>query len=341
MNRDDGLFVGIDIAANTLAAAWGQSVTEIGRAHTFEQKPVEYKRLIGKLKGTGCPASQVRVVIEATGSYWTQAARSLYEAGFQVYVINPKQAYPYAQANLQQTKTDAIDARLWAEMAASLTTATAWHPPSEVQEALYQRLVERDNVLEMRQMLRNQLHALRQRPHVDAAVENRKQALIDELNNQLSQIDQELEACLSSSEWETQAAYLRSIKGIGLISAAWLLVITNGFSTCERTEQLAAYLGVVPHRRESGSSRKGYKPTGHSGHARARRVLYQAAISAVRYNPHLKAFYERLITRGKHVKVARVAATRKLIHIAFAVVTKEQLFDPDYQTAQCQPVLTT
>jgi transposase len=183
MKHDDGLFVGIDIAAHTLTAAWGQSVTEIGPAQTFEQKPVEHKRLIGKLKGTACQASQVRVVIEATGSYWIQVARRLSEAGFQVDVINPKQAYHYAQAHLQQTKTDAIDARLLAEMAASLTTATAWHPPSEVQEALYQRLVERDNVLEMRRMLRNQLHALRQRPHVDAAVENRKQTLIDELNH--------------------------------------------------------------------------------------------------------------------------------------------------------------
>jgi transposase len=341
MNSHGSLLVGIDIAAHTLTAAWGKSVTEIGPAHTFEQKAVEYRRLIGELNRTGCPATHVRIVMEATGSYWIQVARHLYEAGFRVHVINPKQAYHYAQANLQQTKTDAIDARLLAEMAGSLTTATPWHPPSDVQEALYQRLVERDNVLEMRQMLRNQLHALRQRSHVDAAVEDRKQALIDELNNQLSQIDQELEAWLSTSEWKTQAAYLRSIKGIGLISAAWLLVITNGFSTCERAEQLAAYLGVVPHRRESGSSRKGHKPTGHSGHAQARRVLYQAAISAVRYNPQLKAFYERLIARGKHVKVARVAATRKLIHIAFAVVTKEQLFDPNYQTAQCQPVLAT
>jgi transposase len=256
MNSIARLFVGIDIAARTLTAAWGPSITEISPARTFEQNPVEYKRLIGILNGKGYQASHVRVVIEATGSYWIQVARHLYEAGFRVHVINPKQAYHYAQANLQQTKTDAIDARLLAEMAASLTTATLWHPPTDVQEALYQRLVERDNVLEMRQMLRNQLHALHQRSHVDTAVEARKQALIDELNNQLSQIDQELEAWLSISEWEPQATYLRSIKGIGLISAAWLLVITNGFSTCERAEQLAAYLGVVPHRREGSVAKK-------------------------------------------------------------------------------------
>jgi transposase len=341
MNSEGWLLVGIDIAAKTFTAAWGHTSMEIGSAQTFEQNPVAYRGLISELRATGCPATHVQVVMEATGSYWTQVARSLYEAGFQVHVINPKQAYHYAQSKLQLTKTDAIDARLLAEMAASLTTTTPWQPPSTIQEALYQRLVERDNLLEIRQMLRNQLHALHQRPHTDAAVEDRKQALIDELNRQISLIDQELEDWLNTGEWQAQAMYLRSIKGIGLISAAWLLVITNGFSTCERAEQLAAYLGVVPHRRESGSSRKGYKPTGHSGHARARRVLYQATISAVRYNPLLKAFYDRLITRGKHVKVARIAATRKLIHIAFAIVTKEQIFDPHYQTSHGQPVLTT
>ena len=124
---------------------------------------------------------------------------------------------------------------------------------------------------------------------------------------------------------------LRSIKGIGLISTAWLLVITNGFSTCYDAEQLASYLGVVPHPHQSGNNRKGHKPTGYSGHARARRVLYQASVSAARCNPIVKTFYDRLVAAGKHVKVARVAATRKLIHIAFAVVTKEQFFDPHYQ----------
>lgn len=123
-----------------------------------------------------------------------------------------------ADSELQQRLT---------EMAASLTTVTPWQPPSDVQEALYQHLVERDNLLEIHQMLRNQLHALRQRPHVDTAVETHKQALIDELNRQISQIDRELEAWLSSSEWEAQATSLRSIKGIGLISAAWLLGITK------------------------------------------------------------------------------------------------------------------
>lgn len=215
----------------------------------------------------------------------------------------------------------------------------ARQPPSDVWEALYQRLVERDSLVDMRQIVRNQLHSLRRRTKPDPDVVERKQGLVDLINSQIKAIDREPEHCLNKSEWCTQASYLRSINGIGLLSVAWLLVITNGFSTCDDAEQLASYLGVVPHPNQSGSSRRGHKPTALRGHARARRVLYQASVSAAVHNSAIKAFYERLIARGKHVKVARIAATRKLIHIAFAVATKKQLFDPNHACSQSQSLL--
>ena len=340
MSNDKQLYVGIDIAAATVTAAWGTSPTEIGPAYEFEQKQVAYQRLVSQLKASGYPPAQMLVVIEATGTYWMRVAAYLHHAGLQVSVINPRQAYHFAQAKLQQAKTDPIDARLLAELAGSLAVKV-WQPPSTAWEALYQRLVERDNVVEMRQMLRNQLHALKQRTALDPEVEARKQALIDMLDTQLKTIDQELADWIHRSEWAVKADYLLSIKGIGIISTAWLLVVTNGFSTCEDAEQLASYLGLVPHPHQSGSSRRGHKRTGHSGHARARRVLYQASVSAARYNPIIKAFYDHLIAQGKHTKVARVAATRKLTHLAFAVVTKEQLFDPHYHTSSPQVASAT
>ena len=183
----------------------------------------------------------------------------------------------------------------------------------------------------MRQMVRNQLHALKQRTQIDPDVETRKQEIITTFDRQIKMIDAELEQWITKSEWAKQGAYLKSVKVIGIISASWLLVITNGFTTCEDAQQLASYLGLVPHPNHSGTSRHGYKPTSLHGHARARRVLYQASVSAASYNPVIKRFYQRLISSGKHVKVARVAATRKLVHLAFAVATKKKPFDPDYQ----------
>jgi transposase len=121
---------------------------------------------------------------------------------------------------------------------------------------------------------------------------------------------------------------LLSIKGVGAITAAWLLVATHNFTDCHAPEQLAAYAGLAPFPHQSGKSIRRREVIGHAGHAPLRRSLYMASLSASRYNSAIKAFYDRLRQNGKPIKVARCAAARKLIHIAWAVVTKQTPFDP-------------
>jgi len=331
------LFVGIDISAKTYTAAWGGLGQEIGAAQTYSQTQIGHQKLVKALKATGYAPEETLVVLEATGTYWMRVAVALHRAGYRVSVINPRQAYHFAEALLKQAKTDAIDARTLALLASTLSVKT-WKPPSEAWEALYQRLVEHDNVTEMRRMLRNQLHSLNQRAQVDPAVAARKQHLIEELSEQLKTIEQEIEEWVKRSEWAHLAKQLRTIKGIGPLSAAWLLVVTNGFTTCQDAEQLASYLGLVPHPQQSGTSRRGHRRVGHSGHARARHALHQAAVSAACHNLAVKDFYQRLLARGKPVKVARCAAARKLVHIAFAVASKYQSFDPAYHLRFQQPI---
>jgi transposase len=266
--QDAQLYVGIDIAAQTFSAAWGSSMNQIGSAQTFSQTAASRKAFLRQLRAAGVEAEQVLVVMEATGTYWMQVAVALHQAGYRVSVINPRQAHHFAQALPKQAKTDAIDAQTLAQLAASLPLSS-WEPPTEAWEALYQRLVEHDNLTEMRQMLRNQLHALNQRIQVDPAVAARKQQLLDDMDRQIKVVKHELETWLRQSEWADLAKRLRSIQDIGLLSAAWLLVVTNGFTTCEDAGQLASYLGLVPHPIQSGTTRRGHRRVGHSGHARA------------------------------------------------------------------------
>jgi transposase len=91
---------------------------------------------------------------------------------------------------------------------------------------------------------------------------------------------------------------------------------------------LVAYAGLAPHPHQSGTSVAGHTGVGQYGHAQLRTVLYLATLSAARYNPAIKPFYDRVRARGKAPKVARCAAARKLLHIAWAVATKKQPFDP-------------
>jgi transposase len=110
-----------------------------------------------------------------------------------------------------------------------------------------------------------------------------------------------------------------------------LLVATLNFTTCETVEQLVAFAGLAPYPRQSGSTLHRTQGVGRGGHRRLRSALYMAAIASVRSNPIIRRFYRRLRQRGKPAKVALCACARKLILIAWAVVAKHQLFDPEYQ----------
>ena len=123
---------------------------------------------------------------------------------------------------------------------------------------------------------------------------------------------------------------LRSITGIGLVTSAWLLVATLNFEACQSAESAAAYAGLIPLARESGTSVRHRARIGHAGHARLRTALYLATLSAAQHNPVIRAQDERLRAAGKPSKLARCASARKLLHLAYAVVTKRQAFDPHY-----------
>jgi transposase len=331
------LFVGVDIAAKTLTAAWQAPGGAPGRPLTLEQTPAGFARLQSRLRASGAEPAATLVVMEATGSYWVALATTLTRAGFRVSAINPAQAHHFAKALLKRAKTDAIDAQTLAQLAALLQPAP-WTPPPAVYTEVQQRLVERDTLVAMRQQVRNQRHALAQLPVVVASVRERMDALIATLEGQIAAVDGELAVALrQDAAWSAAAERLRSIPGIGPVTAGWLLVGTLNFTLCPTPEAATAYAGLAPVPRESGSSVRGRAAIGHSGHARLRTALYLASLSAAQHNPAIKAFYQRLLAAGKPKKVARCAAARKLLHLAWAVVRHEVPFDPSYAGRARQP----
>ena len=329
------LFAGVDIAARTFTASWTRGGAPRDRALTFAQTSSGFTAFQDRLRSLGVPETQTLVVIEATGSYWVALAVSLHDAGFAVAVINPAHAHNYALSLPRRAKTDALDAHVLAQFAAE-RQPPRWTPPPQMYHELRQRLVARDGLLEMRQQARNQRHALLQWPMVIASVREHLDKVIAELDTHLAELDTEIAAVLRDGAWADEASLLRSISGIGLVTTAWLLVGTLNFQACASAEQAAAYVGLVPLARESGSSVRGRSQIGHGGHARLRTALYLATLSAARFNPQIKAHYQRLRAAGKPAKVARCASARKLLHLAFAVVTKRQPFEPAYRMHKVQ-----
>jgi transposase len=322
-------FVGVDIAAASFTAIWTTDGRMQPKAVTFSQSASGFAAFQQHLHATHVAPTQTLIVLEATGSCWIALAVTLYEAGYAVAVLNPAQLHNYAQSLPRRGKTDALDAQVFMRFAAE-RKPTPWTPPPAVYHELRQRLVARDGLLSMRQQARNQCHALQQWPVMVASVVEQLTGVIADLDQRLASLDKEIAEVLRDGAWASSAALLSTIPGVGWVTTAWLLVSTLNFSLCTTPEQAAAYAGLVPLQRESGTSVRGRAQLGHGGNGRLRTALYLASLSATRYNPAIKVFYERLRASGKPMKVARCAAARKLLHQAWAVVTKGQVFDARY-----------
>lgn len=327
------VFVGVDIAATSFTAVWSTH----DRPTTYAQTPDGFATFHQQLLATASAPAATLIVMEATSSYWVALAVTLHHAGYHVAVVNPKHLHHYAKSLPRRSKTDALDAQVMRQFAAERRPAP-WTPPPAVYHELRQRLVARDALLEMRQQVRNQHHALVQWPVVVETVVAQFAALEADLDTRIAVLDAEIARVLHDRAWAESAALLQSIPGIGASTTAWLLVATLNFELCATPEAAVAYVGLNPLQYESGASVRGRPTVGRGGHGRLRKALYLATLSAARYNPVIKPFYERLRARGKPAKVARCAAARKLLHLAWAVVTKRCPFDPQYgRDAQAHP----
>jgi transposase len=248
------MFVGVDIAATTATVSWMRPGEKAGGPVTIEQSPEGDTGLERKLLATGKAPIEVLVVMEATGSYWITLATHLVHAGFQVSVINPAQAHHFAKALLKRAKTDAIDAQTLAQLALMLQPAP-WTPPPPIYYELQQRLAQRDALLDLQQQMRNQLHALEQLPEVIVTVRARFEHLLATFTAQLAAVEAEMTTVWQQdAAWATAAQRLQSIKGIGWVTAAWTLVATLNFTTCDTVERLTAYAGLAPIPHQSGPS---------------------------------------------------------------------------------------
>jgi len=194
------LFVGVDVAAQTVTAAWQPPQGSPGAPHTFDQTPTGRAALQRQLRAAGGPPAETLVVLEATGSYWVALAVALHEVGYRVAVINPLQAHHFAKAHLRRAKTDDLDAQALAQLAAALRPAP-WTPPPAVYHEVRQRLVARDGLLAMRTQARNQRHALLQWPVVVAAVRHHLDAVIGDLDTRIADLTSEIATVLKEGAW--------------------------------------------------------------------------------------------------------------------------------------------
>jgi transposase len=317
------LYVGVDIAAKTFMATWALDPATTPKPVSFEQTEDGFTAYREPLGATGVAPNATLVVMEATGSYWVALAIALHQAHYVVSVINPSQVALFARSLPRRGKTDALDAQLLVRFAAERQPAP-WIPPEQVYHELRQRLVVRDGLLHMCTHAKNQRHALQQWPVRIASALHALDTVIAELNAQVASLEREIAEVLRDGAWASSASVLLSAPGVGLVTTGWLLVGTLNFTIAQSPEQLTGYVGLAPLERQSGTRLRGRAQIGHAGNGRLRTALYMATLAAARYNPSLRAFYQRLRAAGKPTKVARCATARKLLHLVWAMVKKQE-----------------
>lgn len=317
------LYVGVDIAAKSFTATWAADPASAPKASSFEQSEAGFVAFQQRLAATGIAPEATLVVLEATGSYWIALAVALHQSRYTVSVLNPGQVALYARSLPRRAKADALDAQLLIRFAAE-RQPPPWSPPEQVYHELRPRLVVRDGLLQMRTQARNQRHAVQQWPVRIASALDSLDTVIAELDEQIRSLDRELAEVLRDGAWAASAAVLLATPGLGLVTTAWLLVGTLNFTIAQSPEQLSAYAGLAPLAHQSCTSVRGRAQIGHGGNSRLRTALYMATLSAARYNPSIKLFYGRLRAAGKPMKVARCAAARKLLTLAWALVKKNE-----------------
>jgi transposase len=324
------LFVGVDIAARTAAVAWCPPAGAPTPAQQIAQTPAGYAALQEWLHATAVPPAATLVVLEATSTYWVRLASALHAAGYAVSVINPQRAHHFARLQGRRAKTDALDAQGLAQFARQYPPPP-WTPPPAIYHELEQRLAHRDSLIQLRGQVWNQHHALQHEAQVVAAVVAAQDALLAHLDGCIAAVDRELQEVVTvDPTWAASVARLRRVPGVGPVTALWLVVGTLNFTRCPDVRALTAYVGLAPQPHQSGTSIHKRSQLGHSGQGRLRQALYMATLSAARYNPVIKPYYERLCAAGKPNKVARCAAARKLLHLTYALVTQGRDFDPHY-----------
>lgn len=306
------VYVGIDVSKGRLDVYFHPLGDRLAVANDAGGR----RHLVRRLRLLG----PVRVVMEATSKYHRAVHRRLDSARIPAAVVNPLRARLFAEACGQLGKTDSIDARMLALMAEQLAPEPT-APPSRAAEALQELVRARAAAVAEKT-------AVGQRHNVAGTAFLRRELAraIASLERHIARLEAEVERIIAADpDLARRQALLRSIPGIGPVTANTLVADLTELGQCS-DKQIAALAGLAPHPRDSGS-RQGQRRTG-GGRASLRSSLYMAAVAAIRFNPDLKAFHQRLTDNGKPFKVAITAVMRKLLILANSLITQNRTWSP-------------
>jgi len=319
------VFAGLDVSAHEIKVARVQRQEENPTLATFTNNASGHKALLAfVLERT----ERVRVCLEASGNYSLDLALTLQaHRQVEVSVINPRRARRFAESLGERSKTDPVDARVLCQYAARMPWES-WQPPSSL--ALRLRAITRaiESLGVMHTQENNRAHALGSSQALPALVLRERQRHQRYLENRMKQLRREARRLIArDAELDRRYRLMLTVPGIGETSALQILGELVVLSDTADARQWVAFSGLDPCTFTSGSSVEKRPRISRGGSRHLRHALYMPALVALRREPHLRRFYQRLLSRGKARLQAVVAVMRKLLHALFAMFRANQPYD--------------
>lgn len=326
--------VGIDVAQKEL-------VVQVGRLYEdLSTELYAYKCFANTIKGFISlvqwvlkltePTVRIRYVMEATGVYHESLACYLADHGNSVSIILPNKISNYFRTLSVKTITDksASEAITLFGLERNLED---WKRPKPVFKYLRQLTRERDQLIQERTMIKNQLHAEKAESNPNSSTLKRIKQRIELLNKQEKDIKEEIETLLKTEkELKEELDLICSIPGIGPLTAATILAETNGFELVRNKRQLASYAGFDVQEKQSGTSVKGKTRISKKGNKNLRKAMHLPALTAIRHDERFKAIFARIVSKHGIKMKAAVAVQRKLLEMSYTIFKTRTPYDKNF-----------
>ena len=316
MNKDKKIY-GIDISKNVF------DVYCIATGHVqLKNDEKGFKSLLKILPKTAV------VVMEATGYYHYRLAQFLHKHGVVVSVVNPLSVKRFIQMKLAKVKTDKSDAKAICGYGI-MNDLPIYNALTDVQAECLQLFRLLDNYIKQRTATKNKVHGEEVLGIPSKFVYRSLKRQLKHLNKEIDLLEKRLLELVKQDQ-QHQLTLLKSIPGMGIKTALFLIVVTDGFSKFETASQLCSYVGITPTIRESGSSVRGRSRISKVGNKKLRNLLFLCAFSACKHNKACREIYERIVAKGKSKKLALIAVSNKLLKQAFAIAKSGLPYDENF-----------
>lgn len=269
-------------------------------------------------------APSLHACMEATSTYGEELATYLHDLGHTVSIVNPARVKGFAQSELIRTKTDSVDAGLIARFCLAMGPEP-WQPPS-LEIRRLQALVRRaEALINMRIQEENRLDV--SHTSVKTSIKEHISYLEKEIENVKTEITDQIN---KDPDLKSKKDLLNSIPGVSDTTSASILSELHIFERFSCVQQVVAFMGLAPRQNDSGNF-KGKPRLCKIGNSRLRKALFMPALVAIRFNPIIQEFSQRLRDRGKHGKVIVCAIMRKLVHIIYGILKSGKPFNPHFK----------